>query len=289
MLNYGLKIWSSNKKLLKEALALYREGKFHFLELYLVPGSFSSGLSSGLSFNNQCVIFLPRRKNYTLCSEEIKFLKEIPITIHAPHSRHNFNIFDLDEKKKAVFENLVQKTADFFKAKYIVVHAGRGTSQDLFKKNMAKIQDKRILIENMTKMVWNWDGEGNFVKDEVNLCFGYSREQLLFIKEQCGFDICFDFGHAIKSAPSQRIDYRAFIEDLIKELQPTYFHLCDGDTKEERDEHLNLGQGNFDLKWLKKLLLNLGEQQDIDLVLEVPKKGNTLDNDLNNIEYFLSL
>lgn len=237
---------------------MFGEGRFDFLEFYTTPGSF-------------------------LSVSELAVLKEIPIIVHAPHSQHHFNIFEIDDSKINLFKDLVLKTADFLDAKYIILHPGVGQSKDLFKKNLAKIADPRILIENMPKFIRLYDKNGNFIKDEH---FGWSREQLLFIKKECGFNICFDFGHAIKSAVSQKIDYREFIEDLIKELQPSYFHFCDGDTSQEMDEHLNLTEGNFDLKWIKKILQQLAEEKDIDLVFEVPKQGDDLQNDLKNIDYF---
>lgn len=250
--------------MLRQAASLYPRARFHFLELSPIPGSFSS-------------------------LEELSFLKKMPVTVHSPHCREGFNIFNLDKGAVKMFSELAKKSADFFAAKHIIVHAGRGGDREIFKKNIAEIKDKRILIENMAKLTWDFDKQGNFTKNENDVCFGYSKEQLLFIKQECGFDICFDFGHAIKAAVSQGLDYHFFVEDLSKELKPTYFHLCDGDAKEERDEHLNLGEGDFPLSFIKKILQQLAEEKDIDLVFEVPKQGDTLNNDLKNIDYFASL
>ncbi|MFA6533498.1 MAG: hypothetical protein WCT22_05930 [Patescibacteria group bacterium] len=252
-IKYGLKIWSTNKKeLFKEAVQLFEKKEVDFMELYIVPDSLGN-------------------------TELLNELKNIPTTIHAPHSEHNFDVFKLNDSKVELFKNQVIKTADLLNSKAIVVHAEAGDSQEIFKKNISLINDKRILIENMTKVGIN--GE---------LHFGHSYEQLKFIKD-CGFNFCFDFSHAIKSAISQGLDYKEFIEKLIVELSPSYFHICGGKTNIEKDEHGDLFDGDFDIKWMKKILLKLTEEKDIHLVFETPKSGDGLENDIKNINYFRSL
>ena len=249
-IKYGLKLWSSDKKeLFEEAVQLFNEKKIDFLELYIVPDSFVLGKSAFL--NN---------------------LKNIPTTLHAPHSGHDFDVFKLDDSKIKFFKNQVIKTADFLGSKFIVVHATEGDDREVFIKNIKKIGDKRILIENATKI-----GMDN----EVN--FGYSLEQLKFIKD-CGFDFCLDFSHAIKSAISQNIDYKEFIEKLISELSPSYFHICNGKMDNQIDEHRDLFDGEFDLKWIKKTLIGL--KKDVYLVFETPKAGKGLENDVKNMNHF---
>ena len=252
-MKYGLKIWSIDKKeLFKEAVQLFKRGKIDFIELYIVPDSFVLEKSD---FLNE--------------------LKNIPIILHAPHSVHNFDVFKLDASKIELFKNQVIKTADFLNSKFIIVHAEAGDSQEIFKKNIKKINDKRILIENMTKIGINNE-----------LHFGYSYKQLKFIKD-CGFNFCLDFSHAIKSAISQNLDYKEFIKKLIFELNPSYFHICNGKMNTEKDEHMDLFDGEFDIRWIKKTLIGL--KKDVYLVFETPKGKNGLENDIKNIDYFLSL
>lgn len=249
MIKYGIKLWTSNKIWFKEAVNLFKRKQVDFIELYIVP--------------NHCRI------------DDLKIFQKAEISIHAPHFSHNFNIFQLDARKKDLFKNQVIKTADFLNSKYIVLHAGIGSNPDIFKKNFNEIYDKRIIIENMSK-----------ISLDDRICFGYSFEQLNFIKNQCRADICLDISHAIKSAISQEINYKDFLKSLIIKLKPNYFHLCDGELDNEKDEHLNLGKGDFDLKWIKEILLNLSLKNDIFLVFETPKRDNNLKNDIQNIDYF---
>lgn len=252
MIQCGIKFWTTNKYCFKEALGLFEGGKIDFVELYIVPNSFNI--------------------------QELEILKKIPIIIHSVHEDHNFNIFQLDDFQAELFKNQVVKTADFLKSRFIVLHSGVGISKELFKKNLVKIYDKRIIVENMPKITM--DGK---------ICFGYSLEQLKFIKEDCRLNICFDFGHAIKSAMSQELDYKDYIKSLIRHLKPSYFHLSGGEKKNEKDEHLNLFEGDLDLSWIKNLLVQTAEKEDIGLVFETPKSGNDLGNDVKNINYFKDL
>jgi len=255
MIKYGLKLWSTNEEdSFKEAVNLCQKGEVDFVELYLVPDSLIIGESGIL--NN---------------------LKNIPTVIHASHSEHNFNVFELNDSKIDFFKNQIVKTTDFLKSKFIIVHAEVGDSSEIFKENIKKISDKRILIENMPKIGIN---------DET--CFGYSYEQLKFIKG-LGFNFCLDFGHAIKSAIAQNLDYKKFIEKLISELQPFYFHLTNARMNNPKDEHRDLFNGEFDIKWIKKILLGLEKNKDIYLVFETPKGEKGLENDMKNINYFRSL
>ncbi len=252
MIKYGIKLWSSNKKLLEQSIDLFKEKKIDFVEVYTVFNSFKL--------------------------EKLEILRELPVILHAPHSKHNFNVLQLGELKIKLFNNLVTKMADLLDSKYIILHAGIGQSQEMFKKNINKIYDQIILIENMPKLALSG-----------KICFGYSLKQLEFIKNACGLNICLDLAHAIKSAVSQNIDYREYIELLISKLNPFYFHICGGETSNEKDEHLNLSQGDFDFKWIKKMILRLAEKKNIYLVFEVPKEGGSLKNDTRNIDYFAGI
>jgi len=113
-------------------------------------------------------------------------------------------------------------------------------------------------------------------------------EQIKFIRD-CGFNFCLDFIHAIKSAISQKMDYKKFIEELIPELKPFYFHISNGKENNEKDGHMDLFAGDFDIKWIKETLLKLKAEKDIYLVFETPKGKNGLENDIKNINYFRSI
>lgn len=253
MIKYGLKLWSTNENWFHEATNLCKDGLIDFVELYMVPSTFKK---RGLAI-----------------------LKSIPVQIHAPHSHQDpeqhFNVFELNKEKINLFKNQAIKAADFLNAKYIVLHAGIGDDPEVFKRNIAQIYDKRILIENMAQI--GLDGSA---------CFGYSLEQLKFIKNECRFNICLDFAHAIKSAKSQNLNYKNYLKSLISNLNPCYFHISGGNKNNPTDEHKNLWESNFDFKWIKNLLNKLSIKKDIFLVFEVPKTSNNLKNDIKNIDYF---
>ena len=247
MIKCGIKLWSINKDYFEEALELFKRREIDFIELYFVPDSFKL--------------------------EELKLLKGAVLAVHSSHDSHNFNLFDLDGSKKELFKNKIVETADFLQASFIIVHAGVGNSKEVFKKNIAEIYDQRILIENMPKIG---------LHDEI--CFGYSMAQLKFIKN-CGFAICLDLQHAFKSAVSQGLNYKNFIGSLIDGFGPSYFHISGGESSNEKDEHLDLFEGDFDSGWAKKVLSRVGEEKEIYVVFEVPKRER-LENDIKNIKYF---
>ncbi len=238
---------------------LFEKGVIDFAEIYLVPDSFS------------------------LADFDIFKKKNVPVNLHAPHTTHNFDVFDLNEKSLDIWENQVLKTADYLQSQFIVVHPGVGESKEIFLQESSKIKDPRVLMESMIKIGFVGVKEGGV------MCFGYSKEELEFINKECGFEICFDVCHSLASAVWQKINPYDFIGGLIKILNPFYFHLSGGFLDSEADKHLNIWEGNFDFKWLKKELALLASQQDVYLVFETPKIGKGLENDVRNIEYFKGL
>ncbi|MEK7518888.1 MAG: TIM barrel protein [Patescibacteria group bacterium] len=251
-LEIGLKLWNTNFKLFAEAKALYSNKIINFIELYMVPTSYDAST------------LLP--------------LVGLPVHIHAPHENHNFNIFTAGEKDFSEFQRVSVNAANLFDSPTIVVHAGVGTNNKTFKHQLALLNDDRVIIENMP-----------FYSLQHDLCYGYSLDQLKYIYDHLHRHICLDLGHAIKSAVAQQLDYKVFIENIIRNISPSYYHLSDGDPTTDIDEHLNLGAGSYDLSWMKRQLLVAAEQQTVQIVFEVPKNNTDLTNDRKNIEYFHSL
>ncbi len=247
----GLKLWSTNTNWFPQAIQLIDGGLFQVIELYIVPGADLSTLEP---------------------------LKGLPIRIHAPHENHQFNAFALTDAQVRAFQDEVSAAATMLQASTIVVHAGVGEDQHLFAQQIERLADPRIIIENMP-----------LVSLDGTTCFGYSMEQLAFIHQTMSRELCLDIGHAIKSAVSQKIDYKEFLSDILATFQPTYFHLSDGDSRHEADEHLALGSGDYDLPWIKRQLQQVAQQHDIQVILEVPKNNLDLGNDVINAEYWNAL
>ena len=193
MFKYGIKIWSANKNWFGLVVDLIKQGKADFVEIYLAPDSFE------------------------LSDFEIFKQNNIQVVLHAPHTSHNFDVFNLTKRSLDVWNNQVVKTADYLKSRFIIVHTGVGEDENIFKEESLKIKEKRVLMENMPYK--------GFIDLGGVFCFGYSKQQLLFIKS-LGFDFCFDICHAVASACSQKINPYEFIGECIDELAPKYFHLA---------------------------------------------------------------
>ncbi len=252
MIKYGIKLWSINHALFPEAVAAVKNGQADFVEVYLVPAK---------------VDF-----------KALEVLKEVEVTIHAPYFEHGFNIHQLNNEMISLFKSEVIPAADLLSSHQIVVHAGVGSENQIFAENVKKIHDNRIIIENKPKIGMH----------EV-LCYGYSLEQLRFIHAECGYQICFDFSHAIISAVQQGVAYKEFIRDAVSILKPSYFHISDAHQKSGDDEHLSLGDGDYDFGYIKKLIESAAVEQEVRVVFETPKEGAGLENDLKNIQYFKNL
>jgi hypothetical protein len=200
MIKYGLKLWTNDSGFFDETVSLFEKRQFDFLELY-------------------------HNANEEFDFGDLEKLKKIPITIHAFH-QEGFHGFNFKAKELEIWDK-TKELADYFDSERIIVHAGKARNINDFRSNLSKIDDPRILIENMAGL----DVYGD-------LTFGYKFDDLKKIKENK--EICFDFEKAIKSACYQKIDYKDFISDCLKELKPNYFHISGGDLKSAKDEHLKV-------------------------------------------------
>lgn len=252
MIKYGLKLWSNNKEnIILEAKTLLDNGQVDFLELYIHPEG-----------------------NW----EAFKILKNYLVTIHATHYDHGFDLMELDGKMLDLYNNKVLPVANFFNSPFIVLHPGcEGDTED-FSKNLEKIQDKRLLLENMPK-----------TSLDEKILFGHKLDELKWVKENERMEFCLDFSHAIASANSQGIPYKKLIGEFLNELNPSYFHIGGANSNSLKDEHLNLWDGSFNLNWIKLKLVEVSENRNVYLVFEIPKIGDNLRNDLKNVEYFKKL
>lgn len=246
MIKYGLKLWSGNSNLFSEAAALYVGRKIDCIELYNDP-------DAPLDF------------------EALSLISRVPVMIHNSHS-HGWHQFNLQKEQLEIWRRTLS-LADYFKSRYIVVHPGQAPNLESFKKNYKKIDDPRIVLENMAGL--DIYGENMYASGLAELA------ELRKIRP-----ICFDFEKAVKSACFQKIRYQDFITAALEKLGPVYFHISGGDKNSPMDEHRDLWEANFDVAWIRKQLENSARGQDVILVFETPKVGGTLDNDLKNIAYF---
>lgn len=237
----GIKVFSTNHELFSEADKLYEEGKICYLEVYVVPGSYKYSIGKLRKLN-------------------------VPIVLHCTHSGHGFNLGNKNKIKenKKIFDEVLAFASEI-DTKDIVVHPGFGEIDDSIS-TIKNLGCNNYIIENMPR----W---GESKEDMI----GYSKDKLKQYVD-IGMRFCLDLAHAYKAAISLGRDPKKFILDLI-DLKPCMFHISDGHLKWGKDEHLSLGEGEFDLKFLKGLI------GDARVSFETPKKEG-LKEDIKNIEYF---
>ena len=238
MYKIGLKLWSTNTNCYyDEAIRLYNDGVFDYIELYVVPDTLET---------------LDKWKKLN-----------IPFIIHCPHFAHGFNIAksEKNESNRKIFEQ-VQRFADELNAEYIVVHGGIDGNIGETAKQFASLNEPRALIENKPYVALPNRMGGNF-------CRGYNVEEIKLVMDtaKCGF--CLDFGHAICAANSlfdltphptplpqgarEKVLY-SYIDDFLV-LAPTMFHLTDiTDITSPYDSHPHIGSGQLDIKRILKLI-----------------------------------
>ena len=127
--------------------------------------------------------------------------------------------------------------ADRLNAKYLILHAGYGSMKHATDV-LCEIADDRLLIENVPKVGLN---------DE--LMIGYSPAQIEELIGDGDRGLCLDLNHAAKAAVSLGVDYKEYVQDFLV-FDPKMFHISDGTLDNEKDEHLNIGEGDYDFEVL---------------------------------------
>jgi len=244
----GFKVWSTNVDLFEAANELYRSKKIDYIEMYIVPKSFDKSTLETLN---------------------------LPIVIHNPHYGHGFNMSDVNlfDKNIRLFNETI-KFADFFDSKDIIIHPGYGGDIQTCLRFLEKTDDPRIVIENMPK------------RTHLGVDFvGYDFDSIKsLMNEKYGF--CLDFAHAAKAAVSVGVDYKDYIKKLLK-LKPKLFHLSDGNLDNEIDEHLNFGEGEFDIGFFRECIGTFPQARG---TLETPRDNMlTFNSDINNLKSLISL
>lgn len=197
-----------------------------------------------------------------------KFNKEFVI-----HAQHGF--FGINNADKKIYEknlssiNYAIKLADMTNSKKIIVHPGdlsnEFSSIDNAIEFFNNINDKRILIENMT---------GN--KNYKRLCETPDEIKEFIKKTKTG--LCLDFNHAILKAFSIKTDYMDFIKDFLK-LKPKHYHIGGQSISKDKD-HICLRDSDFD--FLNKIMKIIPKDAEISLETETDIKK--IEDDLKIIK-----
>lgn len=203
-------------------------------------------------------------------SEITSFLIDVPYIIHIPHEKFGVNIGD-----PSVNEYTLQKIdesiiwADQLNAKHLILHAGHGSMHHATNL-LRELSDSRFLIENMPKV--GLGGEA---------MIGYSPAQIEELIGDSDIGVCLDFGHAVKAAVSFGVDYRGYVQGFMR-LEPRVFHVSDGKLSGERDEHMGIGEGEYDFGFLMRCV----ERNRSEMVtMETPRVSQcSLAEDVGNIK-----
>lgn len=206
-----------------------------------------------------------------------KILKDVEVRIHTVHSSFGFDVGNknLEKQNKEMFE-YTQFAADLFNSKSIVVHAGNGHGQEYLEETARQIKlfnDKRIVVENLPY----FDDNG----DDLS---GSNADEIKYIMDKTGCGFCFDFSHAVCTATQLNTDIDAQLQSLF-DLNPTVYHMCDGDLNQTQDLHLHFGSGNFPLKHF----LNDFTAENAYITIETGELALHNDLSIKDYEYLKSL
>lgn len=248
MYKLGLKLWSINTDYYyDEAIRLYNDGVFDYVELYVVPDTLDR---------------LDKWKKL-----------DIPFIIHAPHYAHELNLADPNkfEYNQKIYKQ-VERYREELNATYTIIHSGiEGNITEVIRQlNIIKPQD--FLIENKPYKA---------PLGEKKHCRGYNIEEIskVISETKCGF--CLDVGHAICTANALNLDPYNYLK-MFNELAPKMYHLSDGFENSCTDMHLHFGEGTYDFT---KILNILNDNKRISI--ETNKKSkNNLEDFKEDIVYF---
>jgi deoxyribonuclease-4 len=238
----GLKVWSTNLNYIPIIRDLFDRKIFDYIELFTVPGSL----------------------------ETVAYWKslDIPFVLHAPHSAVGLN--PGDNARREDNSELVRQVDVFFHAlspEFVIFHPGVDGSLDeaiaqfRFYGERFPAMYQKIVIENKPQRGLN---------DEK--CLGASPREIDQLLKGTGRGFCFDSTHAICYAQSAKLPWKNVLKDFML-LKPVIFHICDGHYA-EKDAHLHLGDGEYDLDHIIRML-----PLDGMVSLETPKDSRDNLND----------
>ncbi|MCP4613879.1 MAG: sugar phosphate isomerase/epimerase [Planctomycetes bacterium] len=247
--NIGLKLHSTDVSIIPKAQDLMVKGGFDYIELYAIPGSYKNTIQFWKAF-------------------------DIPYIIHAPHSFHGINLAQA-ERWRTNFDNFADSKlfADSLGADIIIVHGGNNGSISETIRQISLLGDSRIILENKPKI--------GLQNEE---CVGWSANDFKLVADAGVLHgTVLDFGHAVYAARSIKVNVMEIVKELIV-FNPKLFHLTDGDTSSERDVHLNLGKGNFDIREFLSVIPSRGM-----VTIETPRHSENLEDFVNDVRFLQRL
>lgn len=218
------------------------------------------------------IILNPEFKN-----EDIRVIKglKLPYIIHIPSSNYGIDFGEPNKSKnnECYIDKINTYRKDLEPLCYIV-HPESGHFNYSIN-NLKKLKVFPLAIENMPyKSIFG------------GKLLGYNSESLKkFFEEIPNLEFCLDINHAIKASISLKANPFSLLRELIEFKEPIVFHISDGNLNEEKDEHLPLKEGKYDLKNIKQLLFEYGKM--INLTFETPRNDSkTIVDDIRNMLLF---
>lgn len=191
------------------------------------------------------------------------------LVVHAPHHMH-----EVDLSKKDGNIHFVKDAIEFARkigAKRVIIHGGMKSEDDHTAENMRELiefgEGLKIITENLPYKTGT----------TTNSYSTPAQLKKLLEKTGCGFVL--DFSHAAHACFSLNLDFDQTIKEFLK-LDPVMFHLYDTKIDRDRDLHLPLGQGDFDIPKLIKLI----GDKDATLEMRRPVMVKDFVNSLNYLK-----
>lgn len=159
------------------------------------------------------------------------------VRIHASYIGFDPANKELEAQNKKILA-FAQKAADLFHAKTIVAHAGYGHDPKYLEETARQFKsfhDERVVVENLPCSDKAGKGMHGIIPAEIK-----------YIMDQSGCGFCFDFSHAICAALVLNKDIETQLQEFFA-LNPTVYHMCDGNITKAHDEHFHFGGGNYPL------------------------------------------
>lgn len=241
-------------------------------EFYLLPEIFA---------NKNIIDFIEVLFSHDFTIDDLNVIKsfKLPYSIHFPHrtekidfgsahqASHNQKFIERINSHKKMFDQLNPLC--------YIVHPESGDAQ-LSISNIKKLLVKPLAVENMPYK-FN-DGGYRLAQDPDSIKPYFDNIPDL--------KFCLDLNHAVKTAICMSLDYIELIKKFIKFKTPILFHIADGNLSSEFDEHLSIGEGDYDIHRIKKILL---EMKEIGyLTFETPRiNKDNIEDDLRNIKTFI--
>jgi len=194
----------------------------------------------------------------------------IPFIIHCTHFMHGFNL----AIKEKLTSNLkifseVKAFCDELNGEYIIFHPGiEGSLKDSIEQ-IQRIKDKRLLVENKP-----------YISMYGDRCRGSLYEELEEIAHICNIGFCLDIAHAINTAFHLKTESFRYLNKMLT-LHPQVVHISDGKMQERHDRHLNIGDGDFNFKNIRKIILKADTKY---LTVETCKRYNNLSDFVKDVK-----